>query len=83
MAAATAACPEPLARRVGTIRVMADHNGTRRDLDEWTFDDELEGLGDSTAGVRRARGWMRVVALLVAVAILLPLLLGVLSAILD
>ena len=67
---------------------MAGQNGTRRDLGDddqvwWTFDDETEGLGTPSAGGRRARGWKVIVALLVAVAMLLPLLLAVLRPILD
>ena len=80
MAPATAACPEPPVPGVDTIRVMADQNGTRRDLDsQWTFDGEIEGLEAISAGVPRARRWTRIVALLVAVALLLPLLLAVIT----
>ena len=49
----------------------------------WTFDDEIEGLEASSDGVHRAPGWTRIVAVLVAVAMLLPLLVAVVYSILG
>lgn len=50
--------------------------------DEWTYEGELERLDGVSAGLHRPRGWTRIVAVLVAVAMLLPLLVFVLESVL-
>ena len=50
--------------------------------DEWTYEGEIERLDGVSAGLHRPRSWTRFVAVLVAVAMLLPLLVFVLESVL-
>lgn len=40
---------------------------------QWTFEGEIERLGEFSRGASRATGWKRTVALIVVLAMLLPL----------
>ena len=49
----------------------------RPGVSRFTFEGELEALGDFAHGTTRATGWRRAVAKLLVLLILLPLLVGV------
>lgn len=64
-------------------RTLSDEGGRRADItrglvvpayehNQWTFEGEIERLGEFSRGASRASGWKRVVALVVAVALLAP-----------
>ena len=48
---------------------------------QWTFEGEIERLGEFSRGAARATGWKRAVALIVAVALLAPVVITLLSLI--
>jgi len=69
-------------------RTRCDDGGQRTDItrglvvpeyehNQWTFEGYIERLGAFSRGASRATGWKRAVALIVAIAILLPVVLGI------
>ena len=69
-------------------RTRSDEGGHRADVtrglvvpeyehNQWTFEGYIERLGAFSRGASRATGWKRAVALVVALAILLPFALAI------